>query len=195
MAAAAWSGSRPAPGPPRPARRAGTSPVEDAWRNDRLPPHERGPKAMADRVRPDALRAALKTLRVYLDDLAKSSFDDHATKLRLFVNYFQRDDTVRYLAERLHMRLRDVLRPVLAPYHEPRTEAPKKPSLDALRAAVAREATREDLEGELEVLELELAKKSPDQERIEEIVATLSAASSRLGQLARSLTGPTKKAP
>src|SRR5581483_694730 len=70
---------------------------------------------MADRVRPAALRDALKTLRGYLDDLARSSFDEHATKLRLFVNYFQKDDTVRYLAERLHMRLRDVLRQALAP--------------------------------------------------------------------------------
>ena len=73
---------------------------------------------MADRVRPDALRNALTTLRGYLDDLARSSFDEHATKLRLFVNYFQRDDTVRYLAERLHMRLRDVLRQALAPMLE-----------------------------------------------------------------------------
>ena len=70
---------------------------------------------MADRVRPEALRAALKTLRGYLDDLARSGFDDHATKLRLFVNYFQRDDVVRYLAERLHMRLRDVLKQLNAP--------------------------------------------------------------------------------
>src|SRR5947209_15774796 len=64
---------------------------------------------MADRVSPAALKASLGTLRGYLDDLARAPFKDHATKLRLFVNYFQKDDTVRYLADRLHTRLHDVL--------------------------------------------------------------------------------------
>ncbi|HZV00974.1 MAG TPA: hypothetical protein VFF73_29935 [Planctomycetota bacterium] len=260
---------------------------------------------MADRVRPDALRAALKTLRDYLDDLARSSFDEHATKLRLFVNYFQRDDTVRYLAERLHMRLRDVLRQVLAPklelptdpldrlafiyevlfhlksgdrldvreflsrgfeggsieakwddfrnrwlaalvegfrdlneriesildedpvdpeliFHiamhsgvddafgdpEPDVSVPYAPptepelepvrpepssprkALDLLRVSVAREpaSRREDLESELQVLELELAKKAPDRERLDEIVGVFAAASPGIGDLARAAT-------
>ena len=59
---------------------------------------------MADRISPAALKASFGTLRGYLDDLARAQFKDHATKLRLFVNYFQRDDTVRYLADRLHTR-------------------------------------------------------------------------------------------
>ncbi|MBI3724311.1 hypothetical protein HY251_10225 [bacterium] len=69
---------------------------------------------MADRVSPSALRASLSTLRGYLDDLARSSFEEQATKLRLFVNYFQKDSTVRYLADRLHVRLRDVQKQVLS---------------------------------------------------------------------------------
>lgn len=258
---------------------------------------------MADRVRPDALRSALKTLRGYLDDLARSSFEDHATKLRLFVNYFQKDDVVRYLAERLHMRLRDVLKQVLAPklelpadpldrlafiyevlfhlklgdrldvreflsrafeggsmeskwddfrnrwlqalvegfrelneridaildvepvdpemiFHiamhsgvddafgdpEPDVKipyaAPTEPELTpvrvsepepsasvaSLRAALARHAgDRSELEAELEVLELELAKKAPDRDRLHEIVGTFWAASPRLGEIARAL--------
>ena len=64
---------------------------------------------MSDLVSPDALRATFTTLRGYLDDLAGASFADHSTKLRLFVNYFQKDDGTRFLAERLHLRLRDTL--------------------------------------------------------------------------------------
>jgi hypothetical protein len=266
---------------------------------------------MADRVRPDALRNALTTLRGYLDDLARSSFDDHATKLRLFVNYFQKDDTVRYLAERLHMRLRDVLRQALAPkldlpsdpldrisfiyevlfhlksgerldvreflsrafeggsieakwddfrrrwlsalvegfrdlnerieaildedpvdpeliFHismhtgvddefgdpEPelklpplapteveltpvKVEAPsaKKPTLEGLQAMLALQprGVREDLEADFEVLELELQKKSPDRERLDDIVNSFWAASAELGEMVRALA--TKGAP
>jgi hypothetical protein len=262
---------------------------------------------MADRVRPDALRAALKTLRGYLDDLARSSFEEHATKLRLFVNYFQKDDTVRYLAERLHMRLRDVLRQALAPklelpadpldrisfiyevlfhlkmgdrldvreflsrgfeggsieakwddfrtrwlqalaegfrelnerieaildqdpvdpeliFHiamhsgvddefgdpdpehkvpyaaptEPeltpvRTPAalPARPSVGALRAALASHpGDKRELEDELEVLELELRKRAPDRERLDEILSTFWAASPQLGEIVRALMNP-----
>lgn len=64
---------------------------------------------MADRVSPAALEASFATLRGYLDDLAQSRFEDHATKLRLFVNYFQKDEHCRALAERLRTRLGDVL--------------------------------------------------------------------------------------
>src|SRR5688572_13862891 len=78
---------------------------------------------MADRVTPAQLRSSLGTLRGYLDDLAKSSFDDHATKLRLFVNYCQKDDTIRYLADRLHMKVRDVLKVL----HAPKLELPNDP--------------------------------------------------------------------
>jgi hypothetical protein len=70
---------------------------------------------MADRISPAALKASFGTLRGYLDDLARAQFKDHATKLRLFVNYFQKDDTVRYLADRLHTRLADVLEAALKP--------------------------------------------------------------------------------
>lgn len=73
---------------------------------------------MADRVSPATLKASFRTLRGYLDDLAGAQFKDHSTKLRLFVNYFQKDDVVRYLADRLHTRLADVLEAAQKP--EPR---------------------------------------------------------------------------
>jgi hypothetical protein len=262
---------------------------------------------MADRVRPEALKAALQTLRGYLDDLARSSFDEHATKLRLFVNYFQKDDVVRYLAERLHMRLRDVLKQLSAPklelpvdpldrlafiyevlfhlksgdrldvreflsrafeggsiegkwedfrnrwlqalvegmrelneriesildveavdpemiFHiamhsgvdddfgdpepdlripyaaptEPeltpvRDGSPRpagRPTLATLRSAIDAEGGmhKEALEAELEVLELELSKKKPDQERLTEIAGTFWTASPRLGEIVQAIT-------
>lgn len=64
---------------------------------------------MSDRVSQASLLASLATLRSYLADLERSSFEQHATKLRLLVNYFQKDGEVRVLAERLRLRLGDVL--------------------------------------------------------------------------------------
>lgn len=50
------------------------------------------------------LLASVKTVLGYLDDLERAKFDDAQTKLRLVINYFQKDDVVRALAEALRMR-------------------------------------------------------------------------------------------
>ncbi len=60
---------------------------------------------MSDLVAPSTLRAALRTLRGYLEDLRRADFEQAATKLRLVVNYCQKDDLTRRLAERLRARV------------------------------------------------------------------------------------------
>lgn len=51
------------------------------------------------------ITTALRTLTGYLDDLARASFDHAATKMRLVVNYAQKDEVVRSLAELLRVRM------------------------------------------------------------------------------------------
>lgn len=51
------------------------------------------------------ITTALRTLIGYLDDLARASFDNAATKMRLVVNYAQKDEVVRSLAELLRVRM------------------------------------------------------------------------------------------
>lgn len=60
---------------------------------------------MSNIVRSNELAPAVRTLLGYLDDLRRTKFDDASTKLRLVVNYCQKDDVVRTLAELLRARV------------------------------------------------------------------------------------------
>lgn len=60
---------------------------------------------MSNIVRSNELAPAVRTLLGYLDDLRRTKFDDASTKLRLVINYCQKDDVVRNLAELLRARV------------------------------------------------------------------------------------------
>ncbi len=60
---------------------------------------------MSNIVRSNELAPAVRTLLGYLDDLRRTKFDDASTKLRLVVNYWQKDEVARNLAELLRARV------------------------------------------------------------------------------------------
>lgn len=60
---------------------------------------------MSNIVRSTELAPAVRTLLGYLDDLRRTKSDDASTKLRLVVNYCQKDEVVRNLAELLRARM------------------------------------------------------------------------------------------
>ena len=60
---------------------------------------------MSNIVRSSELAPAVRTLLGYLDDLRRTKSDDASTKLRLVVNYCQKDEVVRNLAELLRARM------------------------------------------------------------------------------------------
>jgi hypothetical protein len=63
---------------------------------------------MSDTFTPGEIRSTLGTLRGYLRDLAEAKFEQFTTKLRLFVNFCEKDDIVRVIARNLHVRSGDV---------------------------------------------------------------------------------------
>lgn len=65
---------------------------------------------MGDTYSAAEIRSTLRTFREYLRDLASSRFVEFSTKLRLFVNFAEKDDAVRVIARRLHTRAGDAQR-------------------------------------------------------------------------------------
>jgi hypothetical protein len=63
---------------------------------------------MSDFFTADEIRSNFNTLRAYLRDLVEASFEQFSTKLRLFVNYCEKDEVVRVIARSLHGRAGDV---------------------------------------------------------------------------------------
>jgi hypothetical protein len=63
---------------------------------------------MGDTYSAIEIRSTIRTFREYLRDLIETKFDQFGTKLRLFVNFCERDDVVRVLARELHTRTGDV---------------------------------------------------------------------------------------
>src|SRR5438105_14540596 len=63
---------------------------------------------MGDTYSAVEIRSTLNTFREYLRDLVETKFDNFGTKLRLFINFCERDDVVRVLARELHTRTADV---------------------------------------------------------------------------------------
>lgn len=60
---------------------------------------------MSNLVRASELVPALRTLLGYLSDLRRTKFEQGSTKLRLVINYAQKDEVVRALSERLRGRI------------------------------------------------------------------------------------------
>jgi hypothetical protein len=60
---------------------------------------------MSNLVRSAELKNALRTLVGYVDDLRRADFDEGQTKLRLVVNYSQKDTIGRTLSEQLRARI------------------------------------------------------------------------------------------
>ncbi|MBX3472019.1 MAG: hypothetical protein KF878_34640 [Planctomycetes bacterium] len=60
---------------------------------------------MSNLARPSELHNAVRTLVGYVDDLRRANFHDGSTKLRLVVNYCQKDQVVRALSEQLRARV------------------------------------------------------------------------------------------
>lgn len=54
------------------------------------------------------IRSTMRTLRDYLRDLLAAGFEQFQTKLRLFVNFCEKDEVMRVLARDLHLRAGDV---------------------------------------------------------------------------------------
>jgi hypothetical protein len=54
------------------------------------------------------VRSTLRTLRDYVRDLLEARFDEFGTKLRLFVNFCEKDDVFRVIARHLHARAGNV---------------------------------------------------------------------------------------
>ena len=63
---------------------------------------------MSDTFTTIEIRSTLRTLRDYLRDFSESNWDQFQTKLRLFINFCERDDVLRVIARNLHLRAGDV---------------------------------------------------------------------------------------
>lgn len=63
---------------------------------------------MGDTYSAVEIRSTIRTFQEYLRDLTDAKFETFQTKLRLFVNFCERDDAVRILARELHTRSGDV---------------------------------------------------------------------------------------
>jgi hypothetical protein len=63
---------------------------------------------MGDTYSANDIRATMRTFQEYLRDLVEVKFDQFQTKLRLFINYCEKDDHARFIAQRLHAGAADV---------------------------------------------------------------------------------------
>jgi len=54
------------------------------------------------------IRSALRTFQEYMRDLSEAKFDQFQTKLRLLLNYCEKDDHFRLIAQQLHGRAPDM---------------------------------------------------------------------------------------
>lgn len=62
---------------------------------------------MGDTYSTIEIRSTLRTFQEYLRDLAGAKFDQFNTKLRLFINFCEKDDTFRVIARNLHEHAHD----------------------------------------------------------------------------------------